>query len=361
MVHDFYEDVVSELVRDGILDLGMKVLVVCGGGNDKLVLERCGFRDVVISNLDVRPAGKDLGSFQWSEQDAERLTFDDKSFDFAIVHSGLHHCHSPHRALLEMYRVARRGVLLFEPYDNLLTRVGVRLGIGQEYEYGGVAGDLGKNGHRGGVADTTIPNFVYRFTEREIIKAIHTYAPYARHDIRFFHRMRIPWAQLRRRRNRGFYLTVRLAQPVLKLVEVFAPRQSNNFAAVILKPDLSRALHPWLRRCGDEIEVNSDWLAARYHTKATVSEPPRQRPEPRSRTDRRRTGPPAADSLGRNGRQARAGRVEQDVVDGADPAQIEGVLQHLHRSGTCRGEPDDPRHAQPPAHWGEEPERREDQ
>jgi SAM-dependent methyltransferase len=249
---------------------------VCGGRTDTLVLERCGFRDVVISNLGVRAAGKDIGSFQWSEQDAERLTFDDASFDFAIVHSGLHHCYSPHRALLEMYRVARRGVLLLEPYDNLLTRIGVRLGIGQEYEYGGVAGNLGKNGHRGGVADTTIPNFVYRFTEREIIKAIHAYAPYARHTIRFFHRMRIPWGHLRRRRNRGFYLAVRLVQPMLKLVEVCVPRQSNNFAAVIVKPDLSRALHPWLRRNGDEIEVNSDWLATRYRT-TNVSKPPRQR------------------------------------------------------------------------------------
>lgn len=266
MRRDFYDDVLTRLLRDGVLDTGMRVLVVCGGRTDRLVLERCGFRNVVISNLGRRPAGTDLGSCGWSQQDAERLDFDDDSFDFAVVHSGLHHCHSPHRALLEMYRVALRGVLLFEPYDNVLTRVGVRLGFGQEYEYGGVAGDLGRDGHRGGVADTTIPNFVYRFTEREIIKTIHSYAPYARHDIRFFYRMRIPWAQLRRRRRPHFYLAVRLAQPVLKAVEVVAPRQSNNFAAVILKPDLARAMHPWLRREGDAVEVNDDWLAARYRT-----------------------------------------------------------------------------------------------
>jgi ubiquinone/menaquinone biosynthesis C-methylase UbiE len=276
MARDFYDEVIMALVQDGVLGTGMKVLVVCGGRTDKLVLERCGFRDVVISNLGLRPADKDLGSFGWSEQDVERLTFDDESFDFAVVHSGLHHCHSPHRALLEMYRVARRGVVVFEPYDNLLTRVGVRLGIGQEYEYAGVAGELGRGGHRGGVANTTIPNFVYRFTEREIIKTIHSYAPYARHDIRFFHRMRIPWGQLRRRRSQGLYLAMRLAQPVLKIVEVCAPGQSNNFAAVIRKPDLSRTLHPWLRRSGGAVEVNSDWLAGRYRTIA-VRRTPRRR------------------------------------------------------------------------------------
>jgi SAM-dependent methyltransferase len=264
MVRDFYDEVLLDLVRDGVLDTDSKVLVVCAGQTDKLVLERCGFRDVVISNLGLRPAGNDVGSFRWSEQDAERLTFDDESFDFAVVHSGLHHCHSPHRALLEMYRVARHGVVLFEPYDNLLTRLGVRLGIGQEYEYAGVAGDLGGDGHRGGVANTTIPNFVYRLPEREITKTVNSYAPYARHEIRFFHRMRIPWGPLRRRRHRGLYVAVRLAQPVLKLVEALVPGQCNNFAAVILKPDLSQRLHPWLRRSGGVVEVNSDWLAARY-------------------------------------------------------------------------------------------------
>jgi SAM-dependent methyltransferase len=276
MMRDFYDEVIIELVRDGALDTGMTMLVVCGGRTDRLVLQRCGFRDVVISNLGRRPAGTDLGSFRWSEQDVERLAFADESFDFVVVHSGLHHCHSPHRALLEMYRVARRGVLLFEPYDNLLTRWGVRLGIGQEYEYAGVAGELGRDGHRGGVADTTIPNFVYRFTEREIVKAVHSYAPYARHDIRFFHRMRIPWGQLGRRRNRGMYHAMRLARPVLRLVEVCAPRQSNNFAAVILKPDLSRTLHPWLQRSGGAVELNSDWLAARYRT-STAPRSPHQR------------------------------------------------------------------------------------
>jgi SAM-dependent methyltransferase len=269
MAREFYQEVVTKLVRDGVLDTGMSVLVVCGGRVDRLVLEGAGFRDVVISNLGRSPAGPDLGSFRWSEQDAEHLTYDDAAFDLVVVHSGLHHCHSPHRALLEMYRVARRGVLIFEPYDNVLTRVGVRLGVGQEYEYAGVAGELGADGHRGGVANTTIPNFVYRFTEREILKTVNSYAPYAPHDVRFFHRMQLPWAQLRRRRNRGRYVAMRLAQPVLKLVEACAPAQSNNFAALILKPDLSRTLHPWLQRGRGGLEVNGGWLAGRYRTGAT--------------------------------------------------------------------------------------------
>jgi SAM-dependent methyltransferase len=71
----------------------------------------------------------EFAPFLWSFQDAERLTFAENEFDFCIVHSGLHHCYSPHRALLEMYRVARVGLLVFEPRDGALVRLGMRLNV----------------------------------------------------------------------------------------------------------------------------------------------------------------------------------------------------------------------------------------
>ena len=43
MVRDFYDEVLMDLVRDAVLDTDMKVLAVCAGQTDKLVLERCGF------------------------------------------------------------------------------------------------------------------------------------------------------------------------------------------------------------------------------------------------------------------------------------------------------------------------------
>jgi ubiquinone/menaquinone biosynthesis C-methylase UbiE len=63
--------------------------------------------------------------------DAERLTYGDGSFDVVIAHAGLHHCHSPHRALLEMYRVARKAAIAFESRDSRLIRTAVRLGLVQ--------------------------------------------------------------------------------------------------------------------------------------------------------------------------------------------------------------------------------------
>ncbi|SCL30803.1 Methyltransferase domain-containing protein [Micromonospora rhizosphaerae] len=261
-MQDFYGEVVGQLLRNRVLDTRMAVLVVCGGEIDRAVLARYGFRDVVISNIDSRPERAEFPPYEWCYQDAERLTFEDESFDFCLVHSGLHHCHSPHRALLEMYRVARRGLLLFEPYDNLMTRLGVRLNLGQEYEHAGV---FCNDCHHGGVGNSDIPNYVYRFTEQEIIKTINCNAPYARHQIRFVHRMRVPWTQLRRRRNKTLYHLIQLARPALKLVEVCAPKQSNNFAALVRKPELPQALHPWLRHDGEAIRLDDRWVASRYH------------------------------------------------------------------------------------------------
>jgi len=259
--HDFYLDVLDELLRTGVMHTDMDILVVCGGELDRAVLAACGFRRVVISNIEPDGDPARFAPYSWAYQDAEDLTYPDGWFDFCLVHSGLHHCYSPHRAMLEMYRVSRAGLLLFEPYDNLLTRVGVKLRFGQEYEHAGV---YCNQCDRGGVANTPIPNYVYRWTQREIVKTIHCGAPYARHHIRFIHKMRIPWTQLRERRSRLLYHAVRLAQPALKVVEACAPRQSNNFAALVLKPDLPGALHPWLRQEGDGVRLDTDWVSARY-------------------------------------------------------------------------------------------------
>lgn len=262
---DFYGETVDRLLRTGVLDREMRLLVVCGGATDRTVLLRRGFTDVTISNVDPRAKPEKFAPFKWDYQDAERLTYEDESFDFCVVHSGLHHCHSPHRALLEMYRVARRGLLLFEPYDNLLTRLGIRLGVGQEYEHASV---YLNGGTYGGVGNSPIPNYVYRFTEQEIVKTIHCYAPTARHEIQFFHAMRIPWGQLRARRRRWLYLAVRLGQPALQLFGRVFPRQGNNFAALVRKPDRSTSLHPWLREREGALELDFDWLSARYGPRA---------------------------------------------------------------------------------------------
>ena len=252
---DFYAKTLRRLLKDGWLGLDSSVLVVCGGPYDRDVFRGLGFRQVTISNLDSRIEASEFVQYPWSLQDVERLRFEDDAFDFVVVHQGLHHCHSPHRGLVEMYRVARVGVLAFEPRDTRLVRLGVRMGFGQEYEIAAVAG----NGLRaGGVSNSATPNFVYRWTEREIEKTIRTFSPAGRVDVRYFSALRVPEERMRSMKNRLVAGSLRALLPVVRLFAKVFPGQSNCFAFAIKK---TGELHPWMV---DKATVNEEWVGRRY-------------------------------------------------------------------------------------------------
>ena len=136
---DFYLATLTWLLERKLLTRDVKLLVVCGGELDRDVLSRLGFRSVTISNLESDREAIRYAPFARDTEDVEALTFQDGEFDFCIAHNGLHHCLSPHRGLLEMFRVAREGIVVFEPRDSFLTRCGVRLNFGQDYETAAVA------------------------------------------------------------------------------------------------------------------------------------------------------------------------------------------------------------------------------
>jgi SAM-dependent methyltransferase len=247
-----------------VLSTDMRILVACGGTYDRDILRDLGFRDVTISNLDVRLVGDEFAPFGWSYQDVEHLTFENDAFDFSIVHNGLHHCRSPHRGLLELYRVSRHGVLAFEPRDTLLVQLGIRLNLGQSYEVASIS----HHGLQfGGVANTAVPNYVYRWTEREFEKTITTCAPIGRHRFFYHYALRVPWSRLRTLRNRGFYFGVVALLPLIKLVFRLLPRQANGFAFAVTKPRMPQDLHPWLKLEDGQVAVNQTWIHDRYTVK----------------------------------------------------------------------------------------------
>ncbi len=257
-MHDFYRKVVNDLIRKGLLNKKMRLLVACGGEADVNNLEPFRFDNMSVSNID---AGTGSDRFY---QDVEDLEIQDGSYDFCIVHDGLHHCRSPHRALLELYRVARVGVLFFEPHDSFLTRLGVRFNIGQEYEHAAVFyNDFAK----GGVRNTEIPNFVFRWSARQVRQTIQSHAPHASHRFFFYYDMRIPEMQLEGRKNRLFPWAIKLAKPFLELFFRIFPKQCNHFACAIFKPRLPQDLHPWLVLRDGRIEPNRSWFSGIYKDK----------------------------------------------------------------------------------------------
>lgn len=258
---DLYDEVLQDLLYNGTLRREMRILVLCGGKRDHTCLLNAGFSNVTISNVDPRSRAEQYAPFQWSFQDAEKLEYDDESFDICIAADGLHHCQSPHRVLLEMYRTAKTGLLVLEPRDTLVTRIGVRFGVGQEFEAAAVHGN---GGVFGGVRNTEIPNYVYRWTEREIEKTINCYAPWGKHQFLYWYKLRVPWPQLRMRRNKTKLALMMLAFPFLRLFFWIFRRQSNNFGFAVIKPRIPVDLHPWITPSGKRMALNRTWLAERY-------------------------------------------------------------------------------------------------
>jgi SAM-dependent methyltransferase len=256
----FYGRVLASLLAEAVVTTDMSVLVTCGGPPDRDALAEAGFSDVTVTNVDRAGDEGALAPFSWERQDAEALTYADGSFDVGIVSAGLHHCRSPHRALLELYRVSRVAALALESRDSALMRLGVRLGAVDEYELGAVA----SHGLRsGGVENTSTPNYVYRWTEREVEKTVASFAPHARHRIHYFREFELPDVLLATARGpRGALL--RLARPAVTAVTRVLPRQANLFAFAVEKPRLPGDLQPWMRLEAGEAVPDPAVVGGRY-------------------------------------------------------------------------------------------------
>jgi SAM-dependent methyltransferase len=241
VVTGFYAGVLNQLIADGTVSALDSVLVICGGALDEEVMNQVGFTNFTITNLDSNMANR--------RQDAENLTYENGSFDIVVVHAGLHHCHSPHRALLEMYRVARKCAVAFEARDSLMMRIAVRCGFTMDYEVDAISAD----GKRGGVADSGVPNFIYRWTERDVRDTIASYDPAYVPQIKFFYDLRVPIQRFARAGNRAMGIVGRLIEPLSKAIAAVAPKQCNEFAFAISKTGV---LQPWI--LGNPHDVGSD-------------------------------------------------------------------------------------------------------
>jgi SAM-dependent methyltransferase len=256
----FYLDVLQREIANGGLNPSDRVLVTCGGNLDRVTLLAAGFTNVVISNLAPHDGHQNYSPFEWEHQDIENLTYHDGAFDVCIVHSGLHHCYNPARAMGELCRVARRTVIAFEPYETWLTRLGAKLGYGQQYEDQAVHGERGESG---GVANTEIPNFVYRFSESEVHKFARALCPHGEPPVRFYRALRVNVERFKLHRNPLLRISFSLALPILRGLSRIIPSINNNLCFVIQHPQPEH-FHKWIRNENGVPKVNLDYLEAKY-------------------------------------------------------------------------------------------------
>lgn len=144
-----YQFLIEHKFRTGLrvlhLDLvGRSVLEVCCGSG--MMSEKFARAGATVTGIDFSPAAvaraceraRRYGfAARFLVADAENLAFLDRSFDVVAVHDGLHHLDDPQRAIREMARVARRGVLILDPAQAALTKLAVQLGIAVNVEEAG--------------------------------------------------------------------------------------------------------------------------------------------------------------------------------------------------------------------------------
>jgi ubiquinone/menaquinone biosynthesis C-methylase UbiE len=262
MRFEFVKKTMETLLSEGVLTKSSSVLAICAGGPEYRLFSSLGFKQVTISNLDSNKSeGDRFNDYSWAFQDAENLTASDGAYDLVFVSDGLHHCRSPHRALLEMLRVARKGVIVFESRDGLLLRKAESMGMVETYEIAAVAGN---SFEAGGVNNTDIPNFVYRWTEREFEKAISSFDPTSQHRFRYFYSLELPHERMRQYKGLGKRLQYRVATIAAKVFGALFPRQGNSFAMICMKPDPGQGLWPWIELGQKGPTISRSYVQERY-------------------------------------------------------------------------------------------------
>ncbi|HAT39080.1 class I SAM-dependent methyltransferase [Polynucleobacter necessarius] len=259
----FYERVVDSLIKPKTASI-----LICGGGMlDRIVFDKLGFSKVTLSNLDTRIKPIDYEPFEWKYENAEALSFADNSFDYVVIHAAIHHASLPHKVLCEMYRVARIGVLGIENRDSVTLRIFERLSLTQMYEHAAV---YFNDCQYGGLNNTDIPNFVYRWTERELEKTIQTYAPLFQHKYIYTYGTAFPCTPKLESRGRIKTIFLKVLRPAYQIFVKFFPKQQNLFAFYIDKSNPEQELFPWLIQ--DEngnIRFNEKWGQQKYGQKSS--------------------------------------------------------------------------------------------
>ena len=166
----FYSKIIKKYLK---YKIESSILVLGAGSLDRQVLDE--YSNIFFTNIDQQNDIKIK-----SDIDMRNLPYDDESYDYVITHASIHHCSKPHAAVLEMLRIAKSGVIFIESRDCFLTRLSCWLGLSEIYEYSAV-----NNDEHGGVDNTNIPNFVYRWTEREVWKLISSYKPLNKYKLYF--------------------------------------------------------------------------------------------------------------------------------------------------------------------------------
>lgn len=114
--------------------------ICCGSG---MLSEYYAIAGAYVTGIDISPEALNRAKirkerYKFNAQfrifNATSLPFKDSSFDLVSVHDGLHHLDNPKKAVKEMARLAKKGLVIIEPAKALITEFSILLRVSFRYE-----------------------------------------------------------------------------------------------------------------------------------------------------------------------------------------------------------------------------------
>lgn len=252
------------------IPVDQRVLIVGGSAADEQLLRQVGFQDLVNSNL---PTDMDRMNGEEANPGTERIALDveqmdlpSDSYDLVFASEVLHHCSSPHHALCEMLRVSRRYVIFMEPNDSVAMNALVKMNFSFPYELPAV---IAHDYQSGGLRDSNIPNFIYRWNRHEVVKTVSSCIAERVFSVRAhpYWDFSVTKEELDRRKATrignitsaigagNFIALLRVAQLFMNGIPPLRG-QGNKFFCCI---DKGEHLKPWMARDGEQIVFNREF------------------------------------------------------------------------------------------------------
>ena len=223
------------------LEKNSKILVVGAGVEDFKLFEENLFTNFTCSNL----GGKEINGKKFKKIDINNIDELDESYDYVVAHACIHHCSKPHNGILEMYRVSKKGILVVESKDSLMMKIMTKLKLAEEYEISAI-NNPDSFGDQGGVDNSNIPNYVYRWTERDVKKLINSYNPKFEHKINYEYEFE--FSNIAQKiRNRIIKKILIMVIPIMmSILKIIIKKQANLFAFFIDKKKSKQFKHSWI-------------------------------------------------------------------------------------------------------------------
>ena len=215
----------SEKVLKYIKNKDSQILVLGAGDLDREIFDGLGYKNVTFSNIE-NSNEKKLNFYE----NIHDIKLKNNSYEYCIAHACIHHSSKPHQAIIELFRVCSKGSLIIEANDSFISRVACKLKLSEEYELSAVK----KNITNGGVDNTSIPNYVYRWTEREIIKLMKSFRPDLKHKIFFDYSFHIKFTQSK------------VIKIFFDIIFLIFPKQKNLLSIYIDKDNL--IMNDWIKK-----------------------------------------------------------------------------------------------------------------